>query len=50
MICLAIFAIAQLDKYDVTLLVILCSGNEVLFYDVNPMVKQKHFVFKWNME
>jgi hypothetical protein len=31
MLCLAIFAIAQLDKYDVTLLMILCSGNEVLF-------------------
>jgi hypothetical protein len=30
MLCLAIFAIAQLDEYDVTLLMILCSGNEVL--------------------
>jgi hypothetical protein len=29
MLCLAIIAIAQLDKYDVTLLMILCSGNEV---------------------
>jgi hypothetical protein len=29
MLCLAIFAIAQLDKYDVTLLMILCSENEV---------------------
>jgi hypothetical protein len=28
--CLAIFAIAQLDKYDVTLLMILCPENEVL--------------------
>jgi hypothetical protein len=43
MLCLAIFAIAQLDKYDVTLLMILCSRNEV-YYDVNPMVKQEHFV------
>jgi hypothetical protein len=25
------FAIAQLEKYDVTLLILLCSGNEVLF-------------------
>jgi hypothetical protein len=31
MLCLAIFAIAQLGKYDVTLLMILCSRNEVLF-------------------
>jgi hypothetical protein len=31
MLCLAIFAIAQLDKYDVTLLMTLCSRNEVLF-------------------
>ena len=31
MLCLAIFVIAQLDKYDVTLLMILCSGIEVLF-------------------
>jgi hypothetical protein len=30
MFCLAFFAIAQLDEYDVTLLMILCSGNEVL--------------------
>jgi hypothetical protein len=30
MLCLTIFAIAQLDEYDVTLLMILCSGNEVL--------------------
>jgi hypothetical protein len=30
MLCLAIFAIAQLDKYDVTLLMIPCSENEVL--------------------
>jgi hypothetical protein len=30
MLCLAIFAIAQLDEYYVTLLMILCSGNEVL--------------------
>jgi hypothetical protein len=29
MLCLAIFSIAQLDKYDVTLLMTLCSGNEV---------------------
>jgi hypothetical protein len=28
--CLLMFAIAQLDEYDVTLLMILCSGNEVL--------------------
>jgi hypothetical protein len=49
MLCLAIFAIAQLDEYDVTLLMILCSVNEVLL-DFNPMVKQEHFVFKWNME
>jgi hypothetical protein len=42
MLCLAIVAIAQLDEYDVTLLMILCSGNEVHF--VNPMVKQEHFV------
>jgi hypothetical protein len=31
MLCLAIFAIAQLDKYHITLLVILCYANEVLF-------------------
>jgi hypothetical protein len=43
MICLAIFAIAQLDEYDVTLLMILCSGMK-FYYDVNPMVKQEHFV------
>jgi hypothetical protein len=30
MLCLAIFAIAQLDEYDVTLLMILYFGNEVL--------------------
>jgi hypothetical protein len=30
MLYLAIFAIAQLDKYDVTLLMILCFRNEVL--------------------
>jgi hypothetical protein len=30
MLCLAIFAIAQLDKYDVTLLIILCFENKVL--------------------
>jgi hypothetical protein len=30
MFCLAIFAIAQLDEYDDTLLMILCSENEVL--------------------
>jgi hypothetical protein len=30
MLCLEIFAIAQLDEYDVTLLIILCSENEVL--------------------
>jgi hypothetical protein len=30
MLFLAIFAIAQLDKYVVTLLMTLCSGNEVL--------------------
>jgi hypothetical protein len=29
MLCLSIFAIAQLDKYDVTLLMILCSEKEV---------------------
>jgi hypothetical protein len=29
MLCLATFAIAQLNEYDVTLLMILCSGNEV---------------------
>jgi hypothetical protein len=44
MLSLAIFAIAQLDKYDVTLLMILCSENEVFIYDVNSMVKQEHFV------
>jgi hypothetical protein len=43
MLCLAIFANTQLDEYEVTLLMILCSGNEVL-YVVNPMVKQEHFV------
>jgi hypothetical protein len=26
-----IFAIAQLEKYDVTLLMILCSGNDVSY-------------------
>jgi hypothetical protein len=31
MLCLAIFAIAQHDKYDATFLMILYSGNEVLF-------------------
>jgi hypothetical protein len=31
MLRLAIFSIPQLDKYDVTLLMILCSGIEVLF-------------------
>jgi hypothetical protein len=31
MLCLAIFAIAQFDKYDVSLLMIICSRNEVLF-------------------
>jgi hypothetical protein len=31
MLCLAIFSIAQLHKRDVTLLMILCSGIEVLF-------------------
>jgi hypothetical protein len=30
MLCLAIFAIAQPDEYDVTLLMILCSENEVV--------------------
>jgi hypothetical protein len=30
MLSLAIFATAQLDKYDVTLLMILCFRNEVL--------------------
>ena len=44
MLCLAIIAIAQLDKYDVPILMILCSRNEVFIYDVNPMVKQEHFV------
>jgi hypothetical protein len=44
MLCLAIFAIAQHDKYDVTLLMILRSKNEVFIYDVNPMVKQEHFL------
>ena len=42
MLCLAIFAIAQLDEYDVTLLMILCSGK--VYYVINPMVKQEHFV------
>jgi hypothetical protein len=42
MLC-SIFAIAQLDKYDVTLLMILCFGNEV-YYGVNPMVKQEQLV------
>jgi hypothetical protein len=32
MLCLAMFAIAQFDKYDVTLLMILHSGNEVLLW------------------
>jgi hypothetical protein len=31
MLRLAIFAIGQLDKHDVPLLMILCSRNEVLF-------------------
>jgi hypothetical protein len=44
MLCLTIFAIAQLDQYDVTLLMILCFGKEVFIYDVDPMVKQEHFV------
>jgi hypothetical protein len=43
MLCLAIFAIAQLDKYDVTLLMILCYEMK-FYYDVNPMVKQEHVV------
>jgi hypothetical protein len=30
MLCLAIFAIAQRDEYDVTLLMTLYSGNKVL--------------------
>jgi hypothetical protein len=30
MLCLEIFAIAQLDEYDATLLMILCSRNEIL--------------------
>jgi hypothetical protein len=30
MLRLAIFAIAQLNEYDVTLLMILCSQNQVL--------------------
>jgi hypothetical protein len=30
MLGLAIFATAQLDEYDVTLLMLLCSENEVL--------------------
>jgi hypothetical protein len=30
MLCLEIFAIAQLDKYDVTLLMIICYENEDL--------------------
>jgi hypothetical protein len=50
MLCSAIFVIAQLDKYDVTPLMILCSGNEVFIYDVNSMVKTKTFCIKWNME
>jgi hypothetical protein len=43
MLCLAIFAIAQLDVYDVTLLMILCSRMK-FYYVVNPMVKQEHSV------
>jgi hypothetical protein len=31
MLCLAIYSTAQLDKYDVTILMILCSSHEVLF-------------------
>jgi hypothetical protein len=42
MLCLAIFAIAQLEEYGVTLLMILCSGK--VYYVINPMVKQEHFV------
>jgi hypothetical protein len=30
MLCLAIFATPQLDEYDVTHLMIICFGNEVL--------------------
>jgi hypothetical protein len=43
MICLAIFAIAQLDKYDVTLLWYYVPEMK-FYYNINPMVKQEHFV------
>jgi hypothetical protein len=41
MLCLDIFAIAQLDKYDVTLLMILCSENEVLFMMLTRWLNKK---------
>ena len=44
MLCLAIFSIAQLDKYDVTLLMILCSRNEVFIMMLTRWLTQEHFV------
>jgi hypothetical protein len=40
MLCVENFAIAQLDKYDITLLMILCSENEVLLMMLTRWLKK----------